>query len=161
MRISELRSVFGTVYGRYSFLTLFLFLAIFFLYVSIPVVLTPGHSLSLFVEITPWRVWLIFFVFSLVLAVLLTFQYYIWRYLKTNVSSKFGLGLSGIMAFLVSLATCVACSVTIISLILPVTGLIFFNTYLYWFMALGFLVSLVALYYSARVINKECDLCVS
>ncbi len=161
-RINEYSTVLGSVFSnkKYFYLTAFLLIFFIVLYMAIPILLTPSHSLSFFFEITEWWMWLSIFGFSFLLSVLLSLQFYIWKNLKKVKGVGLSTGLSTVFAFLISLASCVACSVTILTLILPLTGLLFFNEYLYWFLLLGFFVCLFAIHFSINVINKRCEICV-
>lgn len=158
-----LRNAFKTVFANKNYYYILIISAIIFQFINmaIPITFTPGHSISFFFEITEWHQWLVMITFSILMGIIVSLQVYVWKNLKgENLKKKLGTGAPAIFSFLVSAATCLACSVSLLTLILPVAGMIFIVQYLWYVITIGIILALLSIYMTSYIIIHHCERCV-
>ena len=148
---------------RIYFLIFFLAsLFMLFLYVFIPIFVTPGNDLAFFIKITPWWGFLILFSLALLMGLLITMQVYIYRNLKKILVKESG---SGIIAWFSSMisgifgsATCASC-VSVFFAFLGASGILFLLKYRWYISGFGFVLVLISIHLSVKKIQNHCESC--
>lgn len=134
-----------------------------FLYTSIPIFITPGNSLSLFLQITPWWALILIGALALCMGLLISMQIYLWKNVQNlafhEVSTGLGAGLSSFISGLFSSATCVTCISTLFSFFLPPAGVLLLFDYRWWITGIGLLSVLLSLFLTSRRMMDKCQSC--
>lgn len=137
-------------------------LILLFLYVFVPIYITPGNDLYFFIQITPWWGFLILICLSLLMGLLISMQIYIYRNLKKISIKESGSGIlawvSSFISGLFTSATCASC-VSVLFAFLGVSGIFFLLKYRWYISALGFVLVLISIDFSAKRIKNHCDSC--
>ncbi len=132
-------------------------------YLLIPIFLVPGNSLSLqFFVLRPLD-YVLFFVMSVVTALLVVMQVYVHRNTKKK-RTLAALGEGGVSvysALFAGLLATAACSSCIIGLVgfLGVGSTFFILEYQTYFVLGAMLIVVVALFFAARRVNNDCSSC--
>lgn len=145
---------------KYIYLFTFLTIVAFALYILIPVYTIPGNDLSFWLSIMPWWGYPIVFAFAVALGLLLTMKVYEFRHSHSVLSKAEDAGEIGavIIAGLYTTAACGACISSLFA-ILGAGSALFLNQNRYAFMILSAIVTIVAIYFTARKINSKCNVC--
>ena len=64
---------------KYRIILMLATLLMFLLYVFIPIYLTPGNDLKFFIEITPWWGFVLLLILSILMGLLISMQFYVFR----------------------------------------------------------------------------------
>jgi hypothetical protein len=147
-----------------NFIVLFLvsFFAFFALFVLIPVWTEPFNTLSIQLDIFTARDYALITLLSFLSSIFITMQGYVIRQ-KWIASGAIGAaagGLGALFAGIAGTAICVSCLVPIFALFgIGFGGSIFVLEYQWYFVAATTLIMLVAIYLTARKINRICSSC--
>ncbi len=137
-------------------------LIMLFLYVFIPIYTTPGNDLAFFIKITPLWGLLILFSLSILMGLLITMQFYIFKNLKKLYVKESGSGViawfSSIISGLFSSATCATC-ISFLFAFLGTGGILFLLKYRWYISGLGFVLVLISIHLSIKRIKNHCDSC--
>ena len=149
---------------RVSFLYLCCGMLVFgFIYVYIPVFITPGNSLAFFLEITPWWAILLLLLLSILMGILTAMQFYIWRTMRKARAHEIGLGLGAVLSSFLSgifsSATCAACISALFSFFIPPVGILVLLSYRWWIIATGAILVLFSIRLTSKRVVHGCAQC--
>ncbi|MBS3067426.1 hypothetical protein J4450_01885 [Candidatus Micrarchaeota archaeon] len=145
---------------KYIYLFIFLIIAAFVAYILIPVYTIPGNDLSFWLSIMPWWGYPIIFTFAVALGLLLTMKVYEFRHSHSVLSKAEDAG--GVIAVIIAgLYTTAACGACISSLfaIVGASGALFLNQNRDIFIVLSVIITIIAIYFTAKKINSKCNVC--
>lgn len=137
--------------------------AIFFAFVLLPVMTTPGDDILFQLSITKPNTFALMIALALLNALLITMQLHIRRVRKAalalgehvkRATTAFGI----ITSAFVSTIACASCYSSVLA-VFGLGGTIFVVTHRWWFAAGAIMLTLVALLYTSRRINRECTTC--
>ncbi|MCH8049634.1 hypothetical protein IH979_02890 [Patescibacteria group bacterium] len=135
---------------------------IFALLILIPVWSTPGNDVFFQLSILKSDVLALLVLLSLTNGLLVTMQFHITRVKKeTSLKAQAGKGATALSILVSSLASTIACAACFSA----VFAFFSFGTTLFivehraWFATAAIAISFTALYYSARKINNNCQVC--
>ncbi len=160
--LSEVKSALEKVFAKpaYGVLALVSFAAVAVFSWLLPVYTIPGNDLAFWFEIAPWYSYAFLLVFSTAMALLIPMQVYVWRQ-RASLAQK-GLGgaglFSGVVSSVYSSAACAGC-VTAFGAFLGGGATLFLLNYRTELVAVGVLLTLSSIYFTARTINKNCKAC--
>lgn len=147
---------------KYAFVALLATLLMAFIYIFIPVFVTPGNTLEFFLSVTPWWGLLIIFALAALMGLLIAMQYYVIRNTRRSKKREIGSGLGAAATSIVSgifaTATCAACVGALFSFV-GTSGIFFLLEYRWEITALGFAMVLLSIFLTARRINNHCEVC--
>lgn len=152
----------GTVLksGLYRVLFASLIVSFLALYIMLPVWFIPGNDLEFQLSILSVGEGVILITLSILTALLLTMQIYLFARVGWRAFSDGGGGvLSGVLATMVGVAGCVGCSLGIVLGFLGLGAVLFFNEYQIYIAGGATLLFLVALWLIARRIEGYCLEC--
>lgn len=147
---------------NYTLLFLVLFLALFALFVFIPVWTVQGNTLATQLDIFSFRDYAVIVLLSSLSALFITMQVYIMRHKGKikGVSTAVGGGLGALFAGVLGTAFCASCLAPLFALFgIGFGGVIFVLEYRFYFVMGITLLMLIAIYLTARKINKVCASC--
>lgn len=133
---------------------------IFFLFVLLPVLTTPGNDLLFQLSITPPSVFVLMTMLSLLNGLLITMQWKLRReHHEHRVTTKEATTVFGavVSAFAATVA-CAACYSSVLALF-GLGGTIFLVTHRWWFAAAAILLTFFALYHTSRAMTGKCEVC--
>ena len=145
---------------KYIYLFIFLTLAAIALYILVPVYTIPGNDLQFWLSIIPWWGYPILFAFSIALSLLLTMKVYEFRHSHSVFSKAEDAGsiFAVIVAGIYTTAACAACISTLFVFI-GASGVLYLNQYRNVFMIISIVITIVAIYFTAKKINSKCTTC--
>ena len=147
---------------KYRIILMLATLLMFLLYVFIPIYLTPGNDLKFFIEITPWWGFVLLLILSILMGLLISMQFYVFRNSRNlcvkESTSGFIAWISSLISGLFTSATCASC-LSVLFAFLGSSGIMFLLKYRWYFTVLGFILVLVSLHLTAMRINDYCKTC--
>ena len=145
---------------NYLYLLLILTALSFALYLIVPVYTIPGNDLLFWLKIMPWWGYPVLVLFSIALGLLFTMKIYEFRHSHSMLdkASDAGSIIAVIFAGLYTTAACAACISTFFAFI-GAGGALFLNKYRDIALSLSVLITIFAIYFTARKINSKCDSC--
>ncbi len=150
---------------NYFFLLIAVFLTMFVLFIFIPVWTVPGNTFATQLRIFTLRDYALFFILSFLYALFLSMQIFIMRQKKkkkkiTSVGTVFSGGLGSLFAGIVGTAFCASCLAPFLALFgIGFGGVVFVLNYRWYFVFVTIIFMFIAIYLTARKINKICNLC--
>lgn len=148
--------------ARYAVLLAVLFLAMLILFTLIPVWTVAGNTLAIQLKIFTPRDYAVLMFLSGLSALFITMQVYVMK-LRKNVGDMgrtVGGGLGALFAGIAGTAFCASCLTPLFALFgIGFGGVIFVLNYRLYFVATITLLMLIAIYLTARKINKVCISC--
>ncbi|MFH1751187.1 MAG: hypothetical protein ABH863_05905 [Candidatus Micrarchaeota archaeon] len=147
---------------KYVFIALVAGIAMTAIYAYIPIAVTPGNTLELFLDITPvWGLFAIAFLGGL-MGVLIAMQYYVIKNTKSSDRKELGSGISAFVSSIISgvfaTATCGAC-VGVLFSFLGTAGVFFLLEHRWEITVFGFLMVAISIFLTSRRINNHCEVC--
>lgn len=134
-------------------------LAVFALFVFVPVFTTPGNDLAFQLHLLSWPVIGLMVVLSVLNGVLVQMQLWLRRHKLVSHNVKHAAGAMGILvSSIAATMACAACYSSLLALF-GLGGTIFVATYRWWFAAFAFSLTLFALYHTSRQVLGLCDTC--
>lgn len=134
-----------------------------FLYIYLPIYLTPSNTWEFFVELTPWWGFALFTILAFLVGLLIAFNVYSFRQLRAVSVRSTASGIVGtassIVSGMFSSATCAYCISALFAFLLPPAALLTLLEYRYQIVAGGFVLVLLALFLTAKKIEYGCDSC--
>lgn len=139
-------------------------LLMFFIFTIIPVVIVSGNTFSTQLSIFTIRDYLLLTFLSLLSALFITMQIYVFRSTDKNtirgVSKSVSGGFGAIFAGVAGTAFCASCLVPLFAFFgIGFGGVIFVLNYRFYFVIAVILLMLIAIYFTARKINNACTSC--
>lgn len=147
---------------NYAFLFLILFFVFFALFVLIPVWTVSGNTLSTQLDAFAIRDYAVLFLLSSLSSLFITMQGYVMRQKRKigGVGTATAGGLGVLFAGIAGTAFCASCLAPFFALFgIGFGGVVFVLTYRWYFVVAITLVMLMAIYLTARKINRVCTLC--
>lgn len=147
---------------NYTFLFLVLFFIFFALFVLIPVWTVSGNTLATQLDIFTIRDYAILVLLSSLSSLFITMQGYVMRQKREmgGVSTATAGGLGALFAGIAGTAFCASCLAPLFAIFgIGFGGVVFVLEYRWYFVVVITLVMLVAIYLTARKINKVCNSC--
>ncbi|MDO8553394.1 MAG: hypothetical protein Q7S22_01190 [Candidatus Micrarchaeota archaeon] len=152
---------------RYFLVWLVLSLVFLFIYIVLPINLTPGNTLDFFLRITP--LWQLFVLSSLamIIALMITMQLYVRGVLnvKKGTTKTVAVGiftsLSSAVSGLFSSVTCSSCVAGLFAFLGVGSSFTFLLLQYQWeISAISFILAFTSIYYSTkRIAGKACEFC--
>ena len=148
---------------RKNFLIFLIVTVVFFgLFVAIPVITIPGNTILFQLSIFTTRDYLLMIALATLVGLNFAMQVFIWKQGRNTQAATQGAasGLLGVFGAVVGTAACASCLASLFALIGLGTGSVFFvlkNQSLFLWGAILFM--LIALYFSAKQVNKTCTSC--
>lgn len=134
-------------------------LAVFALFVFVPVLTTPGNDLAFQLHLLSWPVLVLMIVLSVLNGVLVQMQIWLRRHRLVSHNVKHAAGALGILVSgIAATLACAACYSPLLALF-GLGGTIFVATYRWWFAALALALTVFALYHTSRQVLGLCDAC--
>ena len=131
-------------------------IAIFALFVMVPVWTTPGNSIPFELHLIPWGVYILMIALALLNGVLIEMQLYIRRHQLAPATGKHAATAAGIaISSLFATIGCAACYSSLLAL-LGLGGTAFVVTNRWWFAATALGLTCVALVYTVRRVTGNC-----
>lgn len=141
----------------------FVLLAVFFsLFIFIPIWTVSGNTLATQLDIFTARDYLVLFLLTSLSSLFITMQVYVMRRRRKieGVSTATAGGLGALFAGIAGTAFCASCLAPLFALFgIGFGGVIFVLEYRFYFVAGITLLMLMAIYLTARKINKLCTSC--
>jgi len=135
----------------------------FVLFVAIPVWVVPGNSFAFQLSLFTFQDFIVLAFLSLLNSLFVTMQIYAMRMTRAvvpGVATSAGGGASALFAGIAGTAFCASCLAPLFAFFgIGFGGVIFVLEYRYYFVAVITLLMLIAIYLSARKINKICISC--
>ncbi len=160
--VSQLNESLKTIFKNKNYLYLFFILTVFSigLYLLVPVYTIPGNDLSFWLKIMPWWGYPVLILFSIALGLLFTMKIYEFRHMHSVAQKTGSIGsiVAVIFAGFYTTAACAACISTFFVFI-GAGGVLFLNKYRDIALFLSVLITIFAIYFTARKINNKCDSC--
>ena len=147
---------------NYIFLFLVSFFVFFSLFVLIPVWTVLGHTLATQLDIFTFRDYAVLVLLSSLSSLFITMQVYVMRQKRKigGVSTATAGGLGALFAGIAGTAFCASCLAPLFAIFgVVLGGVIFVLEYRFYFVAGITLLMLIAIYLTARKINKVCTSC--
>lgn len=147
---------------KYIFLFLALFFVFFALFVLIPVWTVSGNTLVTQLDIFTARDYAVLVLLSSLSSLFITMQGYVMRRKRKigGVSTATAGGLGALFAGIAGTAFCASCLAPLFALFgIGFGGVVFVLEYRFYFVAGITLLMLIAIYLTARKINKVCTSC--
>ncbi|MBI2010674.1 MAG: hypothetical protein HYS89_00310 [Candidatus Colwellbacteria bacterium] len=146
---------------RPNYILLFfgLFLVMFILFVLIPVWAVPGNTLAIQLDIFTSRDYLVLILLSSLPSLFIVMQTYVMREIKRigSASTAIGGGLGALFAGIAGTAFCASCLAPLFAFFgIGFGGVVFVLSYRWYFIVIITLLMLIAIYLTARKINKIC-----
>ncbi|MFH1712331.1 MAG: hypothetical protein ABH846_03815 [Patescibacteria group bacterium] len=158
--IKAIKKVLGDFRGKMIFLLATL--AILALFIMIPVWTTPGSDVFFHLKILDKGILVLIALLSLLNGLLVTMQLHIKRTVRKDQLkhhlTKSATAITVITSSLMATAACTACYSALFSF-LGLGATIFIAKNKFWFTAIALTVTLIALYFSSKRINNECQVC--
>lgn len=150
---------------KYRIYFAILLVALFLLYIILPVVLTPGNSLQFQLSLLKFKDYLLMTFLSLSTTLFLTMQIYLLQQKQKNrfqiaTQSSFGIfsSITAMFSGLLSMAACSSCIATILGFL--GTSSVFFAIQNRFYILIGSVaLILIGIYFSARKIAGICQTC--
>lgn len=147
---------------KYVFIAFVSTLAMAFMYIGIPIFITPGNSLELLADATPWWGFLVIAILATLMGMLVAMQYYVIKNTKSadkrEVGSGIGAFVASIMSGIFATATCAAC-VSVLFSFLGTASIFFLMDHRWEIIAFGFIMVAISIYLTSRRINNHCEEC--
>lgn len=147
---------------NYAFLFLSLFFVFFALFVLIPVWTVSGNTLATQLDIFTPRDYVLLILLSSLSSLFMTMQVYVMRHRRKpeGIGATTAGGLGALFAGIAGTAFCAACLAPLFALFgIGFGGVIFVLEYRFYFVAGITFLMLIAIYLTARKINKICTSC--
>lgn len=148
--------------GRVPSLVL-LAIATFFLFIALPVWMTPGNDFLFQLQIMQLRDFVLFGVLAVANALLILMQWHVFQTSRTmrmgSIAASGTGSLSAVFASILSTASCSACIAGILGF-LGTGSILFILDHRWWFALAAIVIVLVALVFAARRIDGVCTSCV-
>jgi len=147
---------------NYIFLFLVSFFVFFSLFVLIPVWTVLGHTLATQLDIFTFRDYAVLVLLASLSSLFITMQVYVMRQKRKigGVSTATAGGLGALFAGVAGTAFCASCLAPLFAIFgIGLGGVIFVLEYRFYFVAGITLLMLIAIYLTARKINKVCTSC--
>lgn len=134
-------------------------LAVFALFVFVPVLTTPGNDVAFQLHLLSWPVLVLMFVLSVFSGILVQMQLWLRRHRLVSHNAKHAAGAMGILVSgIAATLACAACYSSLLA-IFGLGGTIFVATYRWWFAAFAMALTVYALYHTSRTVLGLCDAC--
>lgn len=147
---------------NYTSFFLILLAVMFALFVFIPVWTVPGNTLATQLDIFAFRDYAVLILLSSLSSLFITMQIYVMRQKRKmkGVSAAAGGGLGALFAGIAGTAFCASCLAPLFAIFgIGFGGVIFVLEYRLYFVIGITLLMLIAIYLTARKINKVCNSC--
>ncbi len=148
---------------QYLLVLLFSFSITFFLFILIPVFIVPKNNLKTQLLVFQFKDYLLILVLSFLFSIFLAMQIYLFFERKNFITTSTKLVSTGIGTIFVGLlgtATCISCLALPFALLGVGFGtMMFFLNYRWYFVGGMILFMFMAIYLTARKINKTCRSC--
>jgi ABC-type uncharacterized transport system permease subunit len=147
---------------KYTYLFLASFFVFFALFVFIPVWTVAGNTLATQLQIFTARDYIVLILLSSLSSLFITMQVYVMRQKRKmeGVSTATAGGLGALFAGIASTAFCASCLAPLFAIFgIGFGGVVFVLEYRFYFVAGITLLMLIAIYLTARKINKVCNSC--
>ncbi len=153
-----------TVLANKNYISLFLvlFFVFFALFVFIPIWIVPGNTLATQLDIFTPRDYAVLVFLSSFSSLFIAMQIYAMRERKemAGASTTVGGGFGALLAGIAGTASCASCLAPLFAFFgIGFGGVIFVLEYRFYFVAGTTLFMLIAIYLTARKINKVCNSC--
>jgi hypothetical protein len=152
------------LFKKTNYISLFLvsFFVFFALFVLIPVWTVPGNTLAIQLDIFTTRDYVVLVLLTSLSSLFITMQVYVMR-LKRKIEGAGAAtagGLGALFAGIAGTAFCASCLALLFAIFgIGFGGVIFVLEYRFYFVAGITLLMLIAIYLTARKINKVCTSC--
>lgn len=147
---------------NFALLFLIIFLVFFSLFAFIPVWTVSGNTIATQLDIFTPRDFLLLILLSSLSSLFMTMQVYVMRYRRKpeGISTTAAGGLGALFAGIAGTAFCASCLAPLFALFgIGFGGVVFVLEYRFYFVAGITLLMLIAIYLTARKINKVCASC--
>ncbi|MFC1787979.1 hypothetical protein ACFLZY_02060 [Patescibacteria group bacterium] len=132
---------------------------IFALFVMLPVWTTPGNDILFQLSLFSPGVYVLMVFLALSNALVIVMQFHVHKLKRARLSIKHaGSGFSMIFASLLATIGCAACYSSLLA-IFGLGGTIFIVEHRWWFAVLALGIAFIAIAYTAKRINGECEVC--
>lgn len=148
---------------RYQLLFAGIALAMFFLFILIPVWVVEGNSFAFQLSLFTFQDFILLVFLSLFNSLFLTMQVHLWKSAKTTVQG-IGKGVSGsagaLLAGVAGTAFCASCLAPLFALLgIGFSGVIFTLQYRFYFVAIIVILMFIAIYLTSKKVVGTCDNC--
>lgn len=156
-----------TVLAKWTYQIAFLILLILFvaLYISIPVLIVPGNTLTFQLSLYTFADYAIFVSISVLTSLLVLMQVFSFLNSRKHNARAIGHGsvgiFSGILSGMFASITCVPCAIGFLGIFGSVGTTLIISKYQYYFVTVAILFVLLGIYYASRRVMgycKECDI---
>ncbi len=133
--------------------------AVFALFVFVPVVTTPGNDLAFQLHLLSWPVIGLMVLLSVMNGMLVQMQLWLRRHKLVSHNVKHAAGAMGILVSGVAATlACAACYSSLLA-VFGLGGTIFVASYRWWFATFAMALTVFALYHTSRQVLGLCDAC--